>query len=85
MTCLDYFILINRCFLWQFAKDDGRYIQENKLKVILISPPNSPVLSPINGASKQGPAYEASLLKDPVLSKIEIPAPAKMVRETLLP
>ncbi|KAJ4719568.1 vesicle-associated protein 2-2-like [Melia azedarach] len=62
-----------------FAKDDGRYIQENKLKVILISPPNSPVLSPINGASKQGPAYEASLLKDPVLSKIEIPAPAKMI------
>ncbi|KAK8634172.1 hypothetical protein V6N13_015000 [Hibiscus sabdariffa] len=32
-----------------FAKDSGRYIEENKLKVALISPSNSPVLSPING------------------------------------
>lgn len=62
-----------------FAKDDGRYIQENKLRVILISPPNSPVLSPINGVLKQGPAYEASLLKDPVFSKFEILTPPHMV------
>ncbi|KAH9688465.1 Vesicle-associated protein 2-2 [Citrus sinensis] len=58
-----------------FAKDDGRYIQENKLRVILISPPNSPVLSPINGVLKQGPTYESSSLKDPVFSKFEILTP----------
>ncbi|KAJ0013855.1 hypothetical protein Pint_20635 [Pistacia integerrima] len=65
-----------------FARDDGRYIQENKLKVTLISPPNSPVLSPINGSLKQGPAYEASILEDPV-SRVQILTPSDMVRKTL--
>jgi len=54
-----------------FAKDDGRYIEENKLTVILVSPPNSPVLSPINGTLKQVSAYETSTLKDQFLRKIE--------------
>ncbi|KAI8021681.1 Vesicle-associated protein 2-2 [Camellia lanceoleosa] len=36
-----------------FAKDDVRYVEENKLKVVLVSPPNSPVLSPINITLKQ--------------------------------
>ncbi|KAJ0079206.1 hypothetical protein Patl1_23425 [Pistacia atlantica] len=66
-----------------FARDDGRYIQENKLKVTLISPPNSPVLSPINGSLKQGLAYEASILEDPV-SRVQILTPSDMVRKTLL-
>ncbi|OVA04369.1 MSP domain [Macleaya cordata] len=51
-----------------FAKDNGKYIEENKLRVVLISPPHSPVLLPINGTPKQEPAYEAPVLKDQVLS-----------------
>ncbi|CAK9161998.1 unnamed protein product, partial [Ilex paraguariensis] len=47
-----------------FDKDNGKYVQENKLKVILGSPPHSLVLSPINGTLKQVPVYEAALLKD---------------------
>ncbi|PSS24888.1 Vesicle-associated protein 2-2, N-terminally processed like [Actinidia chinensis var. chinensis] len=54
-----------------FAKDNGRYIEENKLRVILISPPNSPILSPINGTLKHVPPYEASILKDQVLRQVE--------------
>ncbi|XP_057499508.1 vesicle-associated protein 2-2-like isoform X2 [Actinidia eriantha] len=54
-----------------FAKDNGRYIEENKLRVILISPPNSPILSPINGTLKQVPPCEASILKDQVLRQVE--------------
>lgn len=66
-----------------FAKDDGRYIQENKLRVILISPPNSPVLSPINGVLKQGPTYESSSLKDPVFSKFEILTPPHTISKNV--
>ncbi|XP_039045495.1 vesicle-associated protein 2-2-like [Hibiscus syriacus] len=36
-----------------FLKVSGRYIEENKLKVALVSP-HSPVLSPINGTMNQG-------------------------------
>ncbi|KAL7234961.1 hypothetical protein ACSBR1_018436 [Camellia fascicularis] len=54
-----------------FAKDFGRYVEENKMRVILVSPPNSPVLSPINGTLKHVPAYEDSTLKDQVLRKLE--------------
>lgn len=69
--------------MWQFVKVDGRYIQENKLKVTLVSPPISPVLSPIDGSLKQGPAFEASILKDPV-SRVQILTPSDMVRKALL-
>lgn len=62
-----------------FSKDSGKYIEENKLRVILISPPNSPVLSPINGALTQVPVYEASLPKDEVLSRVEIVTPHHVV------
>ncbi|KAA8536936.1 hypothetical protein F0562_029414 [Nyssa sinensis] len=54
-----------------FAKDDGKYVEESKMRVMLVSPPHSPVLSPINGTLKPMPAYESSILKDQVLSKIE--------------
>ncbi|KAL0005747.1 hypothetical protein SO802_013308 [Lithocarpus litseifolius] len=46
-----------------FAKDGSKYIEENKLRVTLISPPSSPELSPINGLRKQGLAHEVSKLK----------------------
>ncbi|KAK4749543.1 hypothetical protein SAY87_026992 [Trapa incisa] len=37
-----------------FSKEEGKFVEENKLRVSLISPPVSPVLSPINEALKQG-------------------------------
>ncbi|XP_059435070.1 vesicle-associated protein 2-2-like isoform X2 [Corylus avellana] len=46
-----------------FAKDSGNYIEEMKLRVILISPPPSPVLLPINGVSKQDPSCETTYQK----------------------
>ncbi|XP_038705283.1 vesicle-associated protein 1-2-like [Tripterygium wilfordii] len=55
-----------------FAKGDGSYIEETKLRVILVSPPHSPVLSPINGTLKQGSVYEAFTLKDHILSGPEV-------------
>lgn len=68
-------------FVWQFNKDDGKYIEEIKLKVALISPPESPVLSPINGMLKQEPLLGASVLRDPVFSKVENTTPPHMVRD----
>ncbi|KAG0495689.1 hypothetical protein HPP92_000380 [Vanilla planifolia] len=46
-----------------FSKEGGRYIEECKLRVILVSPPHSPVLQPFNGALKQEPVIEAPILK----------------------
>ncbi|KAJ9180168.1 hypothetical protein P3X46_008446 [Hevea brasiliensis] len=62
-----------------FNKDNGKYIEEIKLKVVLISPPQSPVLSPINGVLKQEPLFGASVLRDPILSKVENTTPPHMV------
>ncbi|KAK6915501.1 Major sperm protein (MSP) domain [Dillenia turbinata] len=56
-----------------FSKDDGKYIEERKLKVVLTSPPHSPVLSPMNGMLKQIPAYSEPILKDQKLNRIKIP------------
>ncbi|XP_027365737.1 vesicle-associated protein 2-2 [Abrus precatorius] len=58
-----------------FVKDGSKYIEENKLKVTLISPPESPDLSPINGDFKNGLDYE----KIPIYSKDEIQSPEPMV------
>ncbi|XP_019194837.1 PREDICTED: vesicle-associated protein 1-2-like [Ipomoea nil] len=43
-----------------FSKDDGEYVQENKLRVILVDPLDSPDLSPINGAQSHPPNFESS-------------------------
>ena len=71
------------CFAWQFVKDSGRYVEENKLKVALVSPPNSPVLSPINGTMNQGIDYDASIPIEPVLNRVGVLAPVQTVRSTL--
>lgn len=49
-----------------FAKDNGKYVEEIKLRVILASPPHSPVLSPIK-VHDQVLAYETSPVKDQIL------------------
>ncbi|XP_048127184.1 vesicle-associated protein 2-2-like isoform X1 [Rhodamnia argentea] len=53
-----------------FSKDEGRYVEENKLRVSLISPPHSPDLSPINGTFKQG-LSEAPFKKEQGLSGVD--------------
>ncbi|KAJ6838212.1 vesicle-associated protein 1-3-like [Iris pallida] len=55
-----------------FSKDSGRYIEENKLRVILVTPSHSPVLQPINGALKHEQANEVPFLKETTALK-EIP------------
>lgn len=55
-----------------FAKDGGNYIEESKLRVILISPPHSPVLSPIDGTLQQAPVHEASIMKNQILSRDKV-------------
>ncbi|CAH2038532.1 unnamed protein product [Thlaspi arvense] len=47
-----------------FSKVEGKHIEENKLRVTLVLPSDSPELSPINGTLKQEPAFEDSILKD---------------------
>ncbi|XP_068326967.1 vesicle-associated protein 2-2-like isoform X2 [Pyrus communis] len=54
-----------------FSKDSSRYVEERRLKVVLISPPASPVFVPMNGESKQDPCYDTSVKKDRVLSGVE--------------
>lgn len=51
-------------------------MEENKLKVTLISPPNSPNLSPINGDFNNGLDHG----KVQIYSKDEIQSPEPMVR-----
>ncbi|KAJ8619565.1 hypothetical protein MRB53_028094 [Persea americana] len=62
-----------------FSKENGRYIEENKLKVVLVSPPHSPVLLPINGSLKQEPANEPSNLKDQLSNGVENLPPSHVV------
>ncbi|KAL2325448.1 hypothetical protein Fmac_024506 [Flemingia macrophylla] len=59
-----------------FVKDGSKYIEENKLKVTLISPQNSPVLSPINGDFKNEHDHE----RVQIHSKDEIQSPEAMVQ-----
>ncbi|PWA88707.1 vesicle-associated membrane-protein-associated protein [Artemisia annua] len=47
-----------------FAKEEGKLVEEKKLKVILLSPFNSPVLSPINGISRMKPSYTTTESED---------------------
>ncbi|CAI8610579.1 unnamed protein product [Vicia faba] len=86
MNCKDKFLILSTVVPFgttedditsdMFVKDSGKYIEENKLKVVLISPPSSPVLLPVNGDMKQDPPYQINVLKDRVISGIEnIPPP----------
>ncbi|KAL0928535.1 hypothetical protein M5K25_000424 [Dendrobium thyrsiflorum] len=46
-----------------FSKESGSVIEECKLRVVLVSPPHSPVLQPFNGTSKQEAADVSPRLK----------------------
>ncbi|KAF2311009.1 hypothetical protein GH714_019037 [Hevea brasiliensis] len=54
-----------------FSKESGKYIDEKKLRVVLISPLHSPVLLPNNGELKKDPSYDAALHKDIAQNGIE--------------
>ncbi|KAK1592766.1 hypothetical protein Q3G72_029966 [Acer saccharum] len=56
-----------------FAKDKetGKYVEEKKLRVVLISPPQSPVLLPRNEELKQDSSNETLLQRDRALSGLE--------------
>ncbi|KAM0021840.1 putative major sperm protein (MSP) [Helianthus debilis subsp. tardiflorus] len=47
-----------------FVKDDGKHIEEKRLKVILVSPPHSPILSPMNMISRMRPYNTATESND---------------------
>ncbi|XP_059632665.1 vesicle-associated protein 2-2-like [Cornus florida] len=61
-----------------FTKESGKYVEESKLRVILVSPPHSPVLLPINGVLKQEPSHETSMQKEKLLSGVENLPPTEM-------
>ncbi|KAE8677011.1 Vesicle-associated protein 1-1 [Hibiscus syriacus] len=62
-----------------FVKDSGRYIEEHKLKVALVSPPHLPVSSTINGTTNQGTDHDASIPKEHKFSRVGIHVPLQTV------
>ncbi|KAJ1413392.1 PapD-like superfamily [Sesbania bispinosa] len=89
MQCQDKFLIQSTVFPFgatedyitsnMFAKDSGKYIEEKRLKAVIISPPSSPVLLPVNGDMKQDPSNEMIVQKDRVSSGAEnIPPPLRV-------
>ncbi|XP_054776648.1 vesicle-associated protein 2-2-like isoform X2 [Prosopis cineraria] len=66
-----------------FVKDDNKYVEENKLKVALISLTSSPELSPINGDFNNGLAYEKNQIfgTEEILSQEPMNVEHRMVNE----
>ncbi|OIW13835.1 hypothetical protein TanjilG_31724 [Lupinus angustifolius] len=62
-----------------FIKDGSRYIEENKMKVALISPPSSSEFSPIGGELKNGFDHE----KVEIYSEEKIQFPEPMVAKNV--
>lgn len=54
------------------------------MKVALISPPQSPILFPINGALKNGLGHGDSILKGQAFSGVKVPPQQHTVREVYL-
>ncbi|CAH9073537.1 unnamed protein product [Cuscuta epithymum] len=52
-----------------FSKDGGKYVQENKLRVVLVSPSNSPVHLPVNEVHSHPPQ---NLLADDVSGSVKV-------------
>ncbi|KAI4317653.1 hypothetical protein L6164_025507 [Bauhinia variegata] len=87
MQCKDKFLIQSRIVPFgttvdditsdMFARDSGNHIEEKKLRVVLISPPSSPVLLPVNGETKQD--NEMSMQKEKVPIGVEnIPPPLRV-------
>ncbi|KAI5398444.1 variant 2, Vesicle-associated protein 2-2 [Lathyrus oleraceus] len=65
-----------------FVKDGVRYVEENKLKVALISPPDSPELGPVNGDFQNG--FDHGKFQIHSKDEIEIQSPEPMVRRNFI-
>lgn len=52
-----------------FVKEDGKSVDEKRLKVILVPPPDSPESSPVNGQSNLVHSNEGRELKDDLVQK----------------
>ena len=71
-------LVLKLLLFWQFSKGSGKHVEEKKLKVVLISPPSSPVLLPVNGDLKQDSHGQVHVQKDrlPTAEGVEnIPPP----------
>ncbi|KVH56905.1 Major sperm protein [Cynara cardunculus var. scolymus] len=55
--------------IWQFTKEDGKTVDEKRLKVVLIPAPDSPESSPINETLKLVQKNDGRELKDDVVQK----------------
>ncbi|CAA7388642.1 unnamed protein product [Spirodela intermedia] len=64
-----------------FSKDSGNYIEEIKLRVVLVSAPHSPVLQPINGSLHQDPPPSTA----PVLDGNHAPKEPPVFKEPSFP
>ncbi|RLN25227.1 vesicle-associated protein 1-1-like [Panicum miliaceum] len=62
-----------------FSKETGRYIEESKLRVVLVSASHSLEEEPINGVHDTEPAVEVPVLKEMPNIENEVPAVAKEV------
>lgn len=60
-----------------FVKDDGKHVEDSKLRVILVSPPHSPELSPKKESRDQMPAHEAIFREVHVFNGIDITSQQK--------
>ncbi|KAL6839891.1 hypothetical protein ACP4OV_029701 [Aristida adscensionis] len=60
-----------------FSKETGRYIEESKLRVVLVSATNPLEEQPINGFHNTEPAVEVPVLKEVPNIENEVPAAAK--------
>ncbi|GAB2277541.1 hypothetical protein Dimus_012251 [Dionaea muscipula] len=68
-----------------FSKGDGKYVEEKKLKVILVSPSHSPELSPMNGTLRRLPSSEGIVEGDELLGRNESLVPSHMVKPYSFP
>ncbi|KAF3454385.1 hypothetical protein FNV43_RR04832 [Rhamnella rubrinervis] len=62
-----------------FVRNGDKYVEEKKMRVALISPPQSPMLFPINGALKNGHGHEVSIVKGQAFSGVEVPPQHNMI------
>ncbi|KAJ7978045.1 vesicle-associated protein 1-2-like [Quillaja saponaria] len=62
-----------------FVKEESEYVEQHKLRVTLITPPNSPELFPIDGASKNELTHEGSIERDQMLGRVETLSPQTTV------
>ncbi|CAN6884232.1 unnamed protein product [Brassica oleracea] len=64
-----------------FSKAEGKHIEENKLRVTLVLPSDSPELSPVKGTLNQEAVFEDSILKDRVYGQSETLRPPQYESE----